>query len=200
MVIPIGQSNEWCEAVLNTGITSKEAILQSCRESVASKGLGAVNMRSVADRSQIALGTLYNYFDNKDELLLATVEEIWKDIFHMDHRCPTERSFPEYVEYIFGCVQKGAENYPDFLSAHSVSIASSGKEKAKCTMQLCFAHIKEGMSEVLQADDKVSEDAFSPSFEQSDFIDFVLDHLLMLLVQEKKSCEMLIEIIQRTIY
>ena len=185
---------------MKKGITSKKDILKVCRDIVASKGLSAVNMRSVADKSQIALGTLYNYYDNKDELLLATVEEIWKDIFHMDYRCPVELSFPEYVEYIFECVQKGAENYPDFFSAHSVCIANSGKEKAKCTMEYWFEHMKEGLLEVLQADSHVSEDAFSASLEKTDFIDFILDNLLMLLIQKKKNCEMLIEIIRRTIY
>lgn len=185
---------------LNTGITSKEAILKVCRDIVASKGLAAVSMRSVADQSQIALGTLYNYFDNKDELMLATVEEIWKDIFHMDYGCSVEQSFPEYVEYIFECVQKGAEHYPDFFSAHSISIANSKKEKAKSTMENCFKHIKEGLLEALQADSSVSEDTFLASFEEQEFIDFVLDNLLMLLVQRKKSCRMLVEIIQRTIY
>lgn len=186
--------------MLNTGITSKEAILQVCRDIVASKGLAAVNMRSVAEQSQIALGTLYNYYDNKDELLLATVEEIWKDIFHMDHRCPAERSFSEYVEDIFECVQKGAENYPDFFSAHSISIANSEKEKAKSSMKHYFENMKKEMLEVLQADDNVSVNAFSASFEKQDFIDFVLDNLLMLLMQGKTSSGTLIEVIRRTIY
>lgn len=185
---------------MNTGITSKEAILEVCRDIVASKGLASVNMRSVADQSQIALGTLYNYFDNKDELLLVTVEEIWKDIFHMDYGCSAEQSFTKYVEYMFECVQKGAESYPGFFSAHSISIANSKKEKAKSTMENCFKHMKEGLVEVLQADGSVSEDAFSASFEKLEFIDFVLDNLLLLLVQGKKSCGVLIEIIQRTIY
>lgn len=185
---------------LNTGITSKEAILKVCRDIVASKGLTAVSMRSVADKSQIALGTLYNYFDNKDELLLAAVEDIWKDIFHMNGRCSSEQSFPEYVNYFFECVQAGAKHYPGFFSAHSINIANSEKEKAKSTMGNYFKHMKESMLEVLQADSNVSVDAFSSSFERSEFIDFVLDNLLMLLVQGKKSCGMLIEIIQRTIY
>ena len=96
-------------------------------------------------------------------------------------------SFQKYVEYIFKCVQKWAEKYPDFFSAHSISIANSEKEKAKSTMEHCLEHIKEGLLEVLQADDNVSVDTFSTSFEEQDFIDFVLDNLLMLLVQGKKS-------------
>ena len=94
----------WEVSILNTGITSKEAILQVCRGIVASRGLSAVNMRSVADECHIALGTLYNYYSNKDELLLAIVEDIWKAIFHMDHKCPTDFTFPEYVAYIFECI------------------------------------------------------------------------------------------------
>lgn len=181
-----------------TGITSKEAILRECRDLVASSGLAAVSMRSVADRSHIALGTLYNYFDNKDALLLAVVEEIWKDIFHMEDSYPGGQSFPEYVAYLFACVQKGAERYPGFFPAHSASLASS--EKAKDTMEHCFRHIKEGLLRALREDHHVAADAFSASFSPPEFIDFVMGHLLMLLVQGKPSCAMLIEIIRRTIY
>ena len=46
--------------VLNTVITSKEAIMQVCRRIVAEKGMNALNMRLVADECGIALGTLYN--------------------------------------------------------------------------------------------------------------------------------------------
>lgn len=185
---------------MNTGITSKETILLVCRSIVASRGLSAVTMRSVADECHIALGTLYNYYANKDELLLAIVEDIWKDIFHMNHQYLADFSFPKYIEHIWECVQKGVEDYPGFFTAHSISIANSGREKAKSTMKYCFDHIKENMLDVLQADSKVSEEAFSTSFEKSAFIDFVLDNILLLLVQEKTNCEVLKEIIQRTIY
>ena len=100
---------------MNPSITSKEEILQVCRNIVAEKGLSALNMRLVADTCHIALGTLYNYFSNKDELMLSTVESVWKDIFHMNQKHRTDFSFSEYVKYIFECVQKGAEEYPNFL-------------------------------------------------------------------------------------
>lgn len=80
---------------MNTGVTSKEAIMQVCRQIVAAKGLPALNMRLVADECHIALGTLYNYYSDKNELLIATVESIWKDIFHMNQKCENCFSFPE---------------------------------------------------------------------------------------------------------
>lgn len=46
---------------LNIGITLKETILKVCRDMVAVKGLAALSMCSVVDKSQIALGIFYLY-------------------------------------------------------------------------------------------------------------------------------------------
>lgn len=185
---------------MKASVTSKEEILKTCCALAASQGLASVNMRSVAKKSGIALGTLYNYFDNKDELLLATVEQIWKDIFHTNDTLSKDLSFPEYVAYLFESIRKGAQRYPDFLFAHSMSIAGAEKEKARSMMENCFRHIREGMLMVLQNDPRVSERAFSGTFDPSEFIDFVLENMLMLLVQKEESCNMLCEIIRRTLY
>ena len=76
-------------ADLNMAVTSREEILAVCREIVAEEGLSSVNMRLVASRCNIALGSVYNYFPSKSELLLATIESVWMDIFHMNgqHLC-----------------------------------------------------------------------------------------------------------------
>ena len=49
-------------ADLNMAVTSREEILAVCREIVAEEGLSSVNMRLVASRCNIALGSVYNYF------------------------------------------------------------------------------------------------------------------------------------------
>jgi len=40
-------------------------------------------LKTVASECGIALGSLYNYFSSKSELLSATIEAVWKDIFQM---------------------------------------------------------------------------------------------------------------------
>ena len=185
---------------MNTVITSKEAIMRVCRRIVAAKGLKALNMRLVADECQIALGTLYNYYADKDELVLATVESIWRDIFHADQRCETDVSFSDYVAGLYARIQKGAEAYPNFLTGHSISIASSKRGEAKSTMERTFVHMKTGMLKVLQADDAIRKNTFTPLFSQEDFIGFVLDHILILLVQGQPDCNVLLEMIRRVIY
>lgn len=185
---------------MNTVITSKEAIMQACRRIVAEKSMKALNMRLVSEECHIALGTLYNYYADKDALVLATVESIWKEVFHGVHQNAAGVPFPDYIAELYGRIQKGAEAYPGFLTGHSIGIASAKRGEAKSVMEHTFAHMKAGMLEVLQHDPSVPERAFPPAFSQEDFVAFVLDHLLILLVQGQRDCSILLEIIRRVIY
>lgn len=184
--------------VLNTVITSKEAIMQVCRRIVAEKGMNVLNMRLVADECGIALDTLYNYFAGKDAPVLAAVESIWRDIFHAGTPQETAPFFPGYVAVLYGRIQKGAEAYPGFLTGHSISIAASKRGEAKSVMEHTFAHMKAGMLEVLRKDPPVPSNAFTPSFSQEDFVGFVQDQLLVLLVRGQPTCGALLEVIRRT--
>lgn len=185
---------------VNTPVTSKEAILKVCWDIVSEKGLPALNMRVVAKECNVALGSLYNYFSGKDDLVLAAIESVWQDIFHMERECRVDLSFSQYARWIFESVRRGMEEYPNFFTAHSISFASGAKNKARDTMEHYFGHMKIGMRKALDADAKVDQNAFSDEFTKSDFLDFVLSNILTLLMQHKSDCGMLLEVIRRTIY
>ena len=184
---------------VNTVVTSKEAIMKTCRDMVSERGLSALDMRSVAKACHVALGSLYNYFPSKDALVTATIESVWQDIFHME-QCCEQKPFPEYVRWIFDSVRQGTREYPHFFTAHSISVASSAKEQARKTMEQYFSHMKAGMAQSLRADPAVRRDAFSASFSESDLIDFVLSNLLTLLARQEDDCEVLLEVIRRVMY
>lgn len=185
---------------MNKGATSREYIMQVCRKIASAQGLETLTMRRVARECGIALGTLYNYYSDKDELLIAAVASIWREIFHGNECCSTGVSFPDHVSRLFKQARDGADKYPDFITAHSMVLAKSQKRQAKNAMEQYFDHMKSEMLTVLQADPQVNATAFSPSFLQSDFIDFVMDNILLLLIKESESCAVLIGIIRRMIY
>lgn len=179
--------------------TSKDTILQISRRLVAENGLTALNMRTLSEECGIALGTLYHYYTNKDELLLAVIESIWKDIFY-DDALSDAPGFIGYVADFFERAKKGTADYPGFLFAHSAVIADTQKKQARNTMKDIFEHMKCCLLAFLQADPNVRQSSFSCTFSQEDFIEFVFDHLLLLLAKGEKNCETLTEIIQRIIY
>lgn len=50
---------------LNKTVTSREAILAASQKLVMEKGLQAVNMRTVASVCGVAVGSVYNYFPQR---------------------------------------------------------------------------------------------------------------------------------------
>ena len=48
---------------MNTVITSREAILETCRRLVKEQGWSSVNIRNVAAVCGISVGSIYYYFD-----------------------------------------------------------------------------------------------------------------------------------------
>jgi len=185
---------------MNTAVTSKEAILSVCRRLVAEKGIPALNMRAVAGECHVALGSLYNYFPCKEDMIIAAVESVWQDIFRMERPRKADLAFPEYVGGIFEQVLRGTVEYPNFFDAHSLGFAGEGKTKAHDTMQRYFSRMKREMTEALERDAAVKSGAFSPAFTKADLVDFVLTNLQALLLLKACDCRTLKEMIRRAIY
>ena len=185
---------------INPERTSKEAILQISRKIATEKGLKALNMRAVAGECGIALGTLYNYFSDKEELLISTISSLWQDFFHLS---PREKQanllFTEYVKLMFLNVREHISEYPDFFTTHSAVIANNGKSRALDAMERCTAEIRGTLLTVLREDKAVISDAFDEKLTLESFVELVLDSIVMLLMQNK-PCDAFIAVIGRTIY
>lgn len=186
---------------MNPEITSKEEIMLVCRRIAAEKGLKSLSMRAVAGECGIALGTLYNYFSDKEELLIAAIASVWQDIFSLteqEDNSPPFR-FSEYVEKVFANVCGRFRDYPDFFMAHSVAVTASGKDRARKAMEHCTEKIRGSLLAALRRDNAVSAQAFGDSFSEESFVEFVLDSIILLLMQQK-SCDTLITVIKKVIY
>lgn len=185
---------------MNKTVTSKEDILSVSRKIVADQGIQAINMRNVAEQCGVAVGSVYNYFPSKNDLMIATIDSIWREIIQGISDCNPSSGFSENVENLFYGVKSGGEKYPLFFNIHSISVAKSGKDKGRQTMNQYFESLKSDLLSSLQADSRVNQQFFSEKCTPADFIEFVFSNLISLWMQEKNSCDLLIEIIKGVIY
>ena len=178
-------------ADLNMAVTSREEILAVCREIVAEEGLSSVNMRLVASRCNIALGSVYNYFPSKSELLLATIESVWMDIFE---------SFTACIAWLFDTVYKSSQKYPEFFNLHSMSFAAKDKNEGRKMMEISLMHLKKNLVQILTEDQNVRENAFENELTPEIFVEYVFTLLMSILLEKQKSCEPLLTMIAHSIY
>ena len=185
---------------MNKTLTSREAILSAGKEIIIQSGMQGLNMRDVAHKCGVSVGTIYNYFPSKSDLIVATIESVWTEIMHDSKVCVSHCNFDEYVLSLFNSIQMSCQKYPSFFSVHSMSIASLDKNKGREVMNRYFAHIKNRLLESLHNDQRIRKDAFSSQFTKPDFVDFVFSNIITLLMKDAKSCDFLLEIVKRTIY
>lgn len=67
-------------------------------------------------------------------------------------------------------------------------------------MQNYLAKMKTAMLQVLQNDQAVQPDVFSDVFTEDEFVDFIIMHMMSLMLQKDFNYTVLIEIIRRIIY
>ncbi|WBB59672.1 TetR family transcriptional regulator [Streptomyces sp. WMMC500] len=72
----------------------RRRILKATAELAAHGGFDAVQMREVAERAGVALGTLYRYFPSKIHLLVATLQDQLRQLHETLRTCPPTAAEP----------------------------------------------------------------------------------------------------------
>lgn len=185
---------------MNTSVTSKEAILEVSRELIRTQGWASANIRAVAAACGISIGSIYNYFGSKSELAAATVESVWRDIFHFSEGKGEFSSLPQCMEWMFGCMERGNETYPGFFTFHSMSFLGEDTSAGKQLMEQSWAHIQQGLFIALQNDKNIRPGAFDEQFTQETFIHILFSLVISALLRQDYDCSGILELIRRAIY
>ena len=185
---------------MNKIITSKDEILKNSRELIQQQGWYAVNISSVAAACGVSVGSIYNYFSSKAELVNATIESIWFEIFHKPDDASVFNDTQSCIIWLYGQIEYGYKKYPGFFTLHSLGFMDENKFDGKHRMQQTWQHILDELCSVLKKDMKVRHNAFTDEFTIEKFADMLFSLILSALIRGDYDCTTVLEIIRRTIY
>lgn len=115
----------------------RERIVRAAIELAAEGGYDAVQMRDVAARADVALGTIYHYFSSKDHLLAATLVQWSRDLRDQLERRPVEGdTVLERVLDLLGRTTGGMRRHERLSAAIITGFTSPGEEIAACQFEL----------------------------------------------------------------
>ncbi len=185
---------------MNTVVTSKEEILKTSRELIRQQGWSAVNIRSVAAACGVSVGSIYNYFDSKAELVGATVESVWCEIFHRPENEMIFQDTQACIIWMYERMEYGCRQYPGFFTLHSLGFMREDKSDGKRLMQQTWQHILNGLCAVLKRDTRIRKDAFTDQFTAEKFADVLFSLMLSALLRQDYDPAAVLEIVSRTVY
>lgn len=79
------------------GERTRERILASAREIFDKDGYAGARISDIVESSEVALGTFYTYFDDKDDVLAALLEGVFEDLYIAARAPYVDSEHPEVV-------------------------------------------------------------------------------------------------------
>ena len=94
----------------------RDRIVHAARDLLEHSEYDRIQMRDIADESNVALGTVYRYFASKEHLFAAVLVE-WSDSLHFRvQRRPLSGTTPDrMLDDLMGRVLNAFDRYPQFL-------------------------------------------------------------------------------------
>lgn len=185
---------------MNPMATSKENILQISRNLIQQNGWAGVNIRSVAAACGVSVGCIYNYFESKTDLLSATVESIWNDIFHHPEDEAAFQDTLSCVRWMYKQLEYGCQRYPGFFTHHALGFIQQDTADGKQQMQRAWQHILDALCTVLRNDTRIRADAFTEEFTVEKFAEMLFSLMLSALVRQNFDPSTVLEIVRRAVY
>ena len=168
--------------------TLRDTLLDCARCVADAEGIEAVNIRSIARKAGIATGTVYNYFANKDEILLALTEAYWKQALVELGDAITSDSFCGQLEEIFAFLRDRIDRSAGRLMGSLVNVEAAGLGRM------------ESLIRRMELDGRVRRDIWDETFTREQFARFLMMNLTMLLKIRAQNIDFLMELVKRTIY
>jgi len=184
--------------VENSNRNHKEIILSKAKEIALNEGMNKINIRSVAKKSGVAIGTVYNYFPSKSELLISVIEDFWQGVFNdVDWRSLRDNDFYENLEKVYSILyeylHKFKQNWLEQLALLKTHEKLMGRQKEDEYFQKMYDKIRL----LIDMDKELQKYPWSQTISKENMSEFIFQNMLIMLKKEKEDMKFFIELLKK---
>lgn len=115
----------------------RDRVISAALDLAEEGGYEAVQMRDVAARSNVALGTIYRYFSSKDHLLAAALVEWARDLeLKLLDDPPKGETIADRIAETLRRATEAMDLAPNLSSAVVMALSSNGAQVVECQYEL----------------------------------------------------------------
>ena len=170
-------------------VTSREKILDAAMGIAVREGVDHVSIRKLAKSCGIGLGSMYNYYPDKEALIRAVSETFWDRILSdQDKLFRSGMGFTVFLEQYYGFLYGRLAQYD--TSWLSQINEQSAQRKAAITL----------LREVLDQDTRINPAIWNMELNQDAFVEYVFVNLMALLQAGEKHCCFFLFLLEHLLY
>lgn len=185
----------------NKPVISKQQILDAAYGIATEKGLSGLSIREVASVCDVAVGTVYNSYPTKSDLVNDVVGRFWNEA--LADRMPQATTKTDFVDFCGDLAAELAQALARFrsdwlaevsaLDAHDLTAAHRREEAA-------FAHIRKGLEVALAHDPHIDRARLEGPLAPEELCKFVWLSMLASIKLGDPSCKTLLTLLRTTLY
>ncbi len=163
---------------------SKEDLLLIGLEMALEVGFSKITIRSFAKKAGIAVGTVYYYFKDKEDLIEAIIEKYWN--LAIDEKIDAvilgSRGFIEGLERAYFFLYENYSEFHSFLTKDLGELSNSNNS----SMAYHLDKLRGKLGELLDSDGPMLKQVEEIS-SREEFLDYMIDNIFSRLKRNKKD-------------
>ncbi|MDD5953518.1 MAG: TetR/AcrR family transcriptional regulator [Oscillospiraceae bacterium] len=172
----------------------REKILDCARAIALSEGIEQISIRRIAGQAGVSVGTVYNYFTDKEELLLLLTEEYWQDVLQeMDSKI-AEGDFCSQLSEIYTFLQEQVDGPGGSYMNSLIARRNDGQDRMRSMEQTLSSILSRRMEQSPTVRKSVWDDAFT----REQYSRFLVVNLMALL-RDQEDLSFFLKIVKKTI-
>lgn len=176
----------------------RDTILSEATEIGMAQGLSNINIRAVAKSSGVSIGTIYNYFPSKSDLLIAVIEEFWKcAIVDIDWQNCIKGDFYDNLESIYNILyinlRKFEKNWIEELGLLKKDEKLLGRKKESEYFQKIHDRIKM----LMDMDNNISQYQWSEVITKENMAEYIFENIMIMLKKYEEDTSFFIGILKK---
>ena len=181
--------------------TLKETILQVAKKIAYKEGIAAINMRRIASETHISVGTIYNYYATKGDIVAAVIEDFWMSAFNLSQieSCDSTR-LVDCFESIYARLAEVLIDYKSIWLGQLTKMEHGDKKIGRGKEQEYFLKIQAILLRAINNDSNISKSLWDNGLTKEEFSRFLLTNMLSLLKRGQRDCSSFIHLLNRILY
>lgn len=179
-------------------VDQKENLLSSAKEIALMQGISKINIRSVAQKSGVSIGTVYNYYPTKADLIVTVIEDFWAEAFkNIDMKMSREKSFYENIEHIYNSLlehlHKFKTNWLNQISLLDIEEKKLGRKKEG----EYFTRVHAMIISLMEMDNTISAKVWDDEITKEKTAAFIFDNMISILKKEQGDFNFFIAVLKK---
>ena len=173
---------------MNHRVTTKDTILEKAMEIALSSGIDKVSIRKISSACGISIGSVYNYYKDKESLITDIAEGFWQDIFKDQEQLyregmPFTMFLEQYYILLYGRLSPYDKSWLKEME---------GRIPEKTAIPI--------MRKVLDKDTRINGSIWNMELNEDAFCEYVFINIMALLRAGENNCRFFIFLLEQLLY